>query len=427
MRSYQSIPRPTNRSAILIVLLMLALATPLLASAKYKVLYSFKGGNDGIVPLGNLVFDKQGNLYGTTQQGGGADACRGSHTGCGIVFQLSPHSGKWSESVLYSFQNGASEGVGLNGHLMLDAAGDVYGTAFYGGAYFTGIVFELMTGNSGWTESDIYTFCTHGCSDGEGPGSGVILDKSGNLYGTADEGGTDGAGVIFELTPSSGVWTESVLYNFCPYETCHGGWFPSGMIEDANGKFYGSTTWGGNFFFPCTPGDGCGVIFEFDPATKKYSVLHRFNGREGAFPSSGLAEDKQGNFYGTTSGDGAFACGTAFRISPKAGGGWKYSTLYNFVEGASAGSLAIDSSGNLYGAISGVMSQTCQAQGTGEIFRLSPGSPNGHWKFSSVYKLSGQEGAYPSSGLIFDAKGNLYGVAGLGGAHGYGVVFEFKP
>ena len=271
-----------------ILLLLLILAPAGWAGSKYKVLYNFKGGNDGIDPHGNLVFDAAGNLYGTTAQGGGTSACHGQYEGCGIVFQLVPQSsGQWKENVLYSFTSGSTGGIGLEGNLVLDAAGNVYGTAYWGGSDFQGTVFELTPGSSGWTEKDIYAFCpSRGCGDGGSPASGVIFDNAGNLYGTATAGGADGGGVIFKLVPSNGSWTESALYSFCPYNFCHGGWYPWGLTRTANGDLYSTTTYGGNFFWPCVPGDGCGAVFKFNPKSGDYVALHQFDGRDGAFPNS---------------------------------------------------------------------------------------------------------------------------------------------
>jgi len=413
----------------LVILSMLLILAPAgWAGSKYKVLYEFKGGNDGINPQGNLVFDTAGNLYGTTSAGGGTSACNGLYKGCGIVFQLlSRSSGNWKENVLYSFANGASEGVGLSGNLVFDATGNLYGTAFYGGTNFEGLVFELTS--SVWTEKDIYTFCQAGCSDGANPGTGVIFDDAGNLYGTATAGGTDGGGVIFKLAPDNGTWTESVLYNFCPYNTCSGGWLPFGLTRDASGNLYSMTTWGGNYFWPCTPGDGCGAVFELSPKSGSwdYSVLHRFTGRDGAFANSGVIQDKQGNVYGATTADGAFGCGTVFELSPQADGGWRYDVLYNLRNGLSAGALAIDAAGNLFGANSGVMTGTCPGAAYGEIFKLTP-SARGHWQYSSIHKFTSEIGGNsPSSGVIFDKAGNLYGTVGAEYGHGYGVVFEITP
>jgi uncharacterized repeat protein (TIGR03803 family) len=423
MQSEKQLTAWTRRLAILSI--VLALAPAAWAGSKFKVLYSFKGGNDGIDPHGNLVFDAAGNLYGTTAQGGGTSECHGQYEGCGIVFQLEPRSsGQWKENVLYSFPNGSTGGVGLEGNLVLDVAGDVYGTAYWGGSDYEGTVFELTPGSGGWTEKTIYAFCPSGCDDGGSPASGVIFDNAGNLYGTATAGGTDGGGVIFELAPSKGGWTESVRYNFCPYNTCGGGWYPWALTQTTNGDFYSTTTYGGNYFWPCIPGDGCGAVFKFSPKSGDYVALHRFDGRDGAFPDAGVVVDNQGNVYGSTRNDGAFGCGTVFQLSPKSDGGWTYDVRYNLRVTASAGSLAIDSAGNLYVASSGAVGGTCQDQANGEIFKLTP-SAHGHWEYSAIHTFGNL--VQPSSGLIFDSQGNLYGTAASGGASGYGFVFEITP
>ena len=409
--------------AILSFLLILAPAG--WAGSKYKVLYNFKGGNDGIDPHGNLVFDAAGNLYGTTAQGGGTSACHGQYDGCGVVFQLVPQSsGVWKENVLYSFSTGSTGGIGLEGNLVLDPAGNVYGTAYWGGSDYQGTVFELTPGSGGWTEKDIYAFCpSRGCDDGASPASGVIFDDAGNLYGTATAGGTDGGGgVIFKLVPSNGTWTESVLYSFCPYYSCgSGGWFPWGLTRTANGDLYSTTTYGGNYVWPCIPGDGCGAVFKFSPKSGDYAALHQFDGRDGAFPNSAVVLDKQGNVYGTTTNDGAFGCGTVFQLSPKSKSGWTYNVLYNLRHGASAGSMAIDSSGNLYVANAGLMAGSCQGAEGGEVFKLSP-SGHSHWTYTRIHEINSA-----SSGLIFDKQGNLYGTAPNGGTNDYGFVFEVTP
>ena len=413
-------PGSPKRTTWAVLALTLMLVHGAWAAGKFKVLYSFKGGDDGIGPSGNLISDANGNLYGTTVQGGGTTACNGPYyKGCGIVFELVRRpNGHWKERVLYSFQNGTEYGVGLNGSLVFDQEGNLYGTAYYGGAGFTGTVFQLAPGSSGWSETTIYQFCSQGCSDGESPGAGVIFDKSGNLFGTTTQGGTNDGGVAFKLTPGSSGWTESVLYNFLA--SLQDGWYPGGLIQDADENLYGTTTWGGDYSWPCTPGDGCGVVFELSLASQgwNYTVLHRLDGsRDGAFPAYSMVRDKQGNVYGTTTSDGAFGCGTVFELSPGAKSRWSYRLLYNPRDAVSAGSLTLDAAGNLYGATAAAMtSSTCQGSG-GEIFKLSRGS-HARWNYSTVYKVSGV-----SSGLILDQKGNLYGT--MGG--GYGAVFELTP
>lgn len=424
--------RPAYVKFLGLVLLSLVILPTAWAGGKLKVLHVFKGGNDGVAPSGNLVFDAKGNLYGTTTQGGGSNNCNSFNKGCGTVFQLMPASkGPWKEQILYSFQNGASAGVGLNGSLVVDKSGNVYGTAFYDGKDFEGTVFELQPGSGGWSESIIYPFCSQEkCTDGANPDSGLILDSSGNLFGSATAGGTEQGGVAFELTPGPSSWTESVLFNFCPGSPCNGdGWLPLKLAQNPSGNLYGVTIWGGNYFFPCVPGDGCGAVFKLTQSSGEWkdSTLHRFTGRDGAFPVGGLVFDQHNNLYGATGGDGAFGCGTIFQLSPKSGGGWNYNTIYNLRNGVVAGTLAVDASGNLYGANSAVGGGPCTAAGSGEIFKLTPPA-HGHWKYSSVYTFSGyKNGDQPSSGLIFDGSGNLYGTTGTGGDFSYGVVYEVTP
>ena len=227
------------------VALCLTAIIPLLsasARAQYTetVLYSFSqtAGNSGYYPLSNLVFDAQGNLYGTTYAGGlYSSACvvdGDNPVGCGTVFELSPPpsgSTSWNYMAIYEFcsrTNCADGRSPLLGDLTFDSKGNLYGTTPYGGnANDAGVVFELSppaSGSGPWTETVLYRFCSvSGCSDGGNPSGGVIFDSKGNLYGTA--GGGNG-GVVFELTPpsnSSSIWTESVLYRFCPVSGCSDG------------------------------------------------------------------------------------------------------------------------------------------------------------------------------------------------------------
>lgn len=232
---------------------------------KEKVLHSFTGGKDGGLPVGGLIFDGAGSLYGTTMEGGGENCGGGA---CGVVFQLTPSSnGKWREKVLHSF-TGTIDGVFPNGSLVFDAAGNLYGTTEEGGGvvdcqglpYGCGVVFQLTPMSNGrWTETLLHAFS--GGEDGALPGPSLTLDGAGNVYGTTFGGATTdcvggagyGCGMAFKLMrTSSGEWKEIVLYSFTggndgasPY---------SGLIFDAKGDLYGSTSWGGTTDW--------GVIFE---------------------------------------------------------------------------------------------------------------------------------------------------------------------
>lgn len=226
---------------------------------KETVLHAFAAGKGGSNPSGNLVSDAAGNLYGTTTQGGIVGNCH-PHSGCGVVFQLS-RSSNWRETVLYSFSGGSDGGTPAAG-LAFDSAGSLYGTTQWGRAFgclpgSCGVVFELSPTSSGWNETTLYTFT--GGADGGEPLAGVILDNEGNLYGTAEAGGNlnacngYGCGVVFELSPGSAGWTETVLHSFdgLPDD----GMFPlAGLIFDLVGDLYGTTSGGGAY--------GLGTVFE---------------------------------------------------------------------------------------------------------------------------------------------------------------------
>jgi hypothetical protein len=262
------------------------------AASKYKVLHAFKSGNDGNFPWNNLVFDVSGNLYGATESGGGGGTQHCSFGGCGTVFQLSPNAnGHWTESVLHSFSY--YDGADPQGELLFDPAGNLFGTAFIGGVggdNENGTVFELTHNTSGWTTTLLYTFCDQEkCDTRYEPRAGLVMDEAGDLYGTTVAGGAQGfyLGVIFELTSSSTGWTENVLYNFCSQGGCSDGDVPeAGLIWGSDGNLYGTADIGGENTFPCQS-RGCGVAFRLrhDAGGKwTYDVLHRFTGHDGAYP-----------------------------------------------------------------------------------------------------------------------------------------------
>ena len=277
-----------------------------------SVLYSFTGGNDGFAPFAGLIFDRAGNLYGTTF-GGGIFNCGGG--GCGVVFKLTPNAdGSWTESVLHSFL--ASDGTYPEAGLIFDAAGNLYGTTISGGADNGGTVFKLTPKSDGsWTESVLYSFT--GGNDGRESRAGVIFDQAGSLYGTTQLGGS-GVGVVFKLTPNAnGGWTEKVLHQFTGGKDGAGP--VAGVIFDQAGSLYGTTTEGGNL--NCGSGRGCGVVFKLTPNSNggwTESVLHAFIDRAGAFPWAGVIFDAAGNLYGTTYGDRLSGTppGSVFEITP---------------------------------------------------------------------------------------------------------------
>ncbi len=460
---------------------------------KESIIWSFQQTNakDGFNPQGGLVFDKAGNLYGTTRYGGGYSQVNCSFDGgCGIVFRLSPKaSDPWDETILYVFQ-GFSDGQYPNDSLAIDASGNLYGTT---SALYTnyGGVFELTPGKSGsWIETTLYSFpggangfspnggvifdqagnlygvtsgggngtaCSDYCgtvfqltpgangewsekilfsfngTDGEDPAGKLLLDQQGNLYGTTLDGGTGGAfpgsaGVVFELTPgANGQWNESVLWNFTGGND---GETPQyGVIAGPAGQLYGTNS---NVSVP-----GNGVVFELTASQGKWNetTIDNFQPADGEIPQAALIADAAGDLYGVTSRGGTYGYGTVFKLTNSAKG-WKETTLYNFPRGATAGpnqasnasTLIFDSAGNLYGE-----TQYGGSAGWGMVYELSP-TPQGEWTEKTLFTFKGTKtGIYPSGGLVFDSEGNLYGTTGLGGLDSgncdldCGLVFKLTP
>jgi uncharacterized repeat protein (TIGR03803 family) len=294
-----------------------------------RTIYSFKPAPDVFYPNSGVTQDAQGNFYGVAQEGG--------TLGYGGIFKIDTSG---HETVLYSFAGSPNDAETPQGNLAMDAAGNLYGTSLYGGPKVCednnsscGDVFELAPNSDGsWTESILYTFCSQtNCTDGLFPYSGVILDKSGNLYGTTLAGGGNYAagGTVFKLTHNvDGSWTESTLYAFCSLARCLDGFWPyGGLVVDSSGNLYGTTGFGALLSKKCLTNEynrqGCGIVFKLDTNNNE-TVLHRFNGLDGATPYGGLLIDASGNLYGTTSvggyspcdTDGYPGCGVVFKITP---------------------------------------------------------------------------------------------------------------
>ena len=277
------------------------------------VLYRFQGaeagGNgfkDGALPLAPVVFDPAGNLYGTTWQGGhfGGD-CSFGRGFCGTVFELTPSNGGWTESLPWLFTGGNDGGVPESA-VTLDAAGNLYGTAFQAGVGGGGVVFKLTPTGSGWTENLPYPF-TSGGTGGYFPRSTPIFDADGNLYGTTDDGGGNRGGTVFQLTPSGGGWALTQLHAF-PQSMFTG---PiSGLLRDSAGNLYGTGYLLGADFL--------GLVFELSPSNGgwTYRVLHQFAESDGCGPVGGVTMDAQGNLYGTASSCGPYGYGVVWEIKP---------------------------------------------------------------------------------------------------------------
>lgn len=396
------------------------------AVPRFKVLYSFAGGNDGTYPNGALLSDISGHLFGTTYFGGTGGCTSFNGNGCGTVFELQRDTnGKWTHIVLYNFQGG-NDGAGPNGGLVLDTAGNLFGTTDMGGTQNIGTVFELSPGSGGWSESILHAFGGRG--DGAKPMAGLIMDGAGNLYGTAAGGGAYDGGAVFEVSPGSSGWTESVIYSLCPGNNCSSGLTILARVAlDSHGDLFGVTEFGGSGPY--------GTVFEVRPRKGGWrgKTIHSFTGPDGGHPdSAGVIFDKAGSFYGTTAADGAFGNGTVYRFSPQKGGRWAEAILYNFRSGSSEGSLnsglAMDATGNLFGANGTGGSGSCNgSSGCGMVYEITP---RNHRK--STYRAlhtftGGADGGLPSGDPILDQSGTIYGNAGMGGNLGNGVVYSVIP
>jgi uncharacterized repeat protein (TIGR03803 family) len=327
-----------------------------------KILHSFdNNGKDGYRPYAGLVFDGNGNLYGTTNQGG-------THNG-GTVFELSPRTGGgWTEKILHSFNNNGADGYDPYAGLVLDGLGNLYGTTPFGGANSGGTVFELTLTHEGWTENILYSFNPNS-QDAYEPFAGLIFDDSGNLYGTTVDGGALGGGTVFELILTGETWAENILHNFnandgTPYTPY------AGLVFDGHGNLYGTTLNGGA---------GYGAVFELlvpteDGWTEK--TLHSFldNGKDGNTPYGGVILDTAGNLYGDTTNGGSDGKGVVFELAkPNGGGPWSEKLLHTFnanergTDGEDPQASLFLYGGNLYGTTS-----LAGHRGGGTVFEIVP-------------------------------------------------------
>lgn len=277
-----------------------------------SVIYAFAAGSDGQQPYARLILDAQGNLYGTTSAGGHAStACA---LGCGTVFQLAPGSSSWKETLLYTFLGG-NDGASPYAGLTFDTAGNLYGTTYAGGARGDGTVFKLTPGSgASWTESVLHSFT--GGWDGNGPLADVTFDATGNLYGTTLQGGGQGNfGVVFELQPqTTGAWKEKLLHVFWNRPAAHP---MAGLVLDASGNLYGTTALGAPT--SACP-NGCGTLFKITPSSTGaagYQILRLFGrNSDGYNPSGDLIFDSKGNLWGTTQAGGSQNAGAVFEVVP---------------------------------------------------------------------------------------------------------------
>jgi len=444
---------------------ILALGTPASAEWKEKVLYSFQGGSDGATPAGGVVFDKEGNLYGATGDGG--SSC--PSPGCGTVFQLAPpttNGDPWTETVLYGFHG--NDGSRPTGGVILDQQGNLYGVTAYGGTgtclllgynVGCGLVYELSPPaqkGGAWTETVLYSF--QNASDGQEPNGNLVFDNAGNLYGATTFGGGKGTscdpfyqycGMVFKLSPpnhKSGKWTEQKLHSFAGVvngqQSGDGANPNGGLVLDSKGAVYGTTYYGGNNQKgSCQGGSwgtGCGMVFKLTPPKRAggrwtEKVVHQFNGRDGSNSAAGVVLDANGNLYGTTYFGPPHGYGLIFELKKPSGKvhSWTEMVLHPFSggnDGANpAASLVFDNHGGLYGTAS-VDGGGAQYGTVLQLLRKGQA-----WAANVLYAFPGApNGRIPTTSLIFDEDGSLYGTTTEGGNgacsyFGCGTVFEVSP
>jgi len=312
-------------------------------------------------------------LFGTTVSGGN-QLCT---SGCGTVFEMVQDSGHWTEQIVYAFGGQALDGAYPQASLVFDGQGNLYSTTYSGGGetgISAGTIFELSPdGSGGWKETILYNFPYFGA--GGFPAAGVVLDRTGNLYGTTLGGGgfcpEDYCGTVYELARMNNSWSERTLYQFKGYPDAL--WPYAGVILDRQGNLYGTTPPGGQV---CAD-PGCGTVYELARAggTWSESIIHSFDGSDGQGPAFGnLVFDRIGNLYGTTASGGAYGFGTVFKLAPVQGG-WQETVLYNFQGGPDGGTpfagLVLDSQGNLYGTTTAGGAGPCP-KGCGVVYKIVP-------------------------------------------------------
>ena len=419
--------RPPIALAFLLAICACAmLCAPRAYSQTLNVIYNFQNSPDGANPQAGVIFDAQGNLYGATQHGGALE-CDGLH-GCGIVFQLTPNSdGRWTENPLAQFGSPGSPIAPV----VFDRLGNLYGSAActfdcFGSA--GGGIYQAAHGSNGaWTINTLvdFSFANNECEDGN---CGVAFDSAGRLYATSYEyqGQFGNTGAVFYIGRRSITgWYPINIYTF---RGAPDGAGPANWFSiDANDNIYGTTVHGG-------PVNG-GTVFMLQNvggAQWRETQLYAFQGgSDGGGPSGGVIFDSAGNLYGTTE-FGGLGEGTVFKLTHNSDGTWTESVLYSFhgTDAANpAGPLVFDAAGNLWGVAGGGEFDH------GAIFKLTP-SGGGNWTESLVYSFGGAlDGGQPSGGLVLDSAGNLYGTAAYGGYYPTcsdspncgGVVYELTP
>jgi uncharacterized repeat protein (TIGR03803 family) len=360
-------------------------------SGAITTLYTFPGG-DNSQPRAGVILDSAGNLFGTTYRGG--------NSGYGSVFELRRSGKGYSSSVTTIASLGTPNGAAPLGGVVRDAAGNLYGTTYTGGAFGYGTVYTIRNGSS-----TITTLASFNNTDGANPAYGSLaIDSQGNLFGTTQQGG-NGTGTVFEIV--HGTTSITTLADFAN-DGSNGAEPYAGVVLDKNGNLWGTTYLGG--------ANDDGTVFEIAKGSRAITTIGSFDGTDGENPYDNVTVDAAGNLYGTTSSGGSNEQGAVFEI---ASGSKTITDLYNFTGGADVGTpvggITVDAKGNLFGTTNQIFG------GTGTIFEIAHGTG----AFTTLYSFAGgPDGADPVGNLVFDAAGNLYGMTYAGGAQNLGTVFE---
>ncbi len=365
------------------------------ASTQITTQASFSS-NTGSQPHTTVTEDSNGNLFGTTFNGGSSND--------GTVFEVKGGSGIISDLASFNGTDGANPAP----ILVEDSSGNLYGTAYEGGAYGYGAVFELDYLGSGNYSSTITTLASFNDSNGNEPASGLIVDSSGNLYGATQLGGTVGDGTVFEVKAGSGAITTLASFN-----GTNGDNAGSTLLMDSSGNLFGTTLNGGS--------SNDGTVFEVKAGSGTVTDLASFTNSSGYGPSDGLVKDTSGNLFGTAGAGGANGDGTVFEVQYQGGGNYNNSATalasFNGTDGALPhGSLVEDANGNLFGATYA----GGDANGDGTVFEIRAGSGT----ITTLASFNNTDGRTPGGGVIKDSSGDLFGTTQYGGGYNQGTVFE---
>jgi hypothetical protein len=424
---------PILKSVFVIPIVVASLALAGSAVPRELHIHDFADGKDGAAPWAGLTQDSSGTLYGTTNNGG--------KFLYGTVFKLANVAGRWHETILHEF-GARHDGILPEGDLLVDRQGDIFGTAGEGGsarqcdsrnAPICGIVFELSTVNGREVETILHEFTG---SDGYSPQAGLIADAHGNLYGTTRYGGafgslcTIGCGTAFQLTHTRAGWVHKVLYRFA--SILDGNDVVAPLALDSSGNLFGMTQGGGNGN-GCVPENGCGTVFELQRQSRGWReiVLYRFSGQngDGAWPGGTVNIDAHGNLFGTTGMGGAASAGIFFELE-RTGTGWKEHVLYTFADGLDGGhpssTLTPGGDGIFFGTTPAGGLGACN-DGCGTVFRLAR-MPDGSWRHTVLYRFTSyQDGNAPIGRVLIGKYGHILGTNFFGGTHNAGNVFEVAP